>query len=385
MFMRRRSWSPTAPGLAPEAAIDEFLVNPWGIALRPPGIGGHFWLANAGNMTTTTYVGDAKGVALHQDGLKVVFFDTPLISYEDGVANPTGVVYNAASDYPDQPLEFPVAGPASNLAKGAPVPIGTVSGAAKFVFVTTEGTVHAWRSNTAESMDRAVIVKDYSDRGADQVEGLKHLAAFTGVAMTTAAETRNRLFITDFQNGIIRVLDHEWNDITAKVPFAMPANLPEDWSPYNIQLLGDRLYVVFAAIDRTAEEVARDVPAPGAGKVVAYDLEGRIVQEFADAGRLNSPWGVAIAPKNFGPFGEALLVGNFGDGSVAAFDLATGTFRDFLRDKAGKPLAIDKLWGLAFGNGVSLGDADSLYFAAGPNDEQDGVFGRVRYAGPAPE
>lgn len=373
------------PGLAPDAAIDEFLVNPWGIALRPPGIGGHFWLANAGNMTTTTYVGDAKGMPLHQDGLKVVFFDTPLISYEDGIANPTGVVYNAASDYPDQPLEFPVTGPASNLSKGAPVPIGVVSGAAKFVFVTTEGTVHAWRSNTAESMDRAVIVKDYSDHGPDQITGLKYLSAFTGVAMTTEAKTRNRLYITDFQNGIVRVLDHEWHDITAKVPFAMPANLPEDWSPYNIQLLGDRLYVAFAAIDRTAEEVARDVPAPGAGKVVAYDLEGRIVQEFADTGRLNSPWGVAIAPKNFGPFSGTLLVGNFGDGSIAAFDLATGKFLDYLRDKAGKLLEIDKLWGLAFGNGVSLGDADSLYFAAGPNDEQDGVFGRVRYAGPAPE
>jgi uncharacterized protein (TIGR03118 family) len=156
-----------------------------------------------------------------------------------------------------------------------------------------------------------------------------------------------------------------------------------DFSPYNIQLLDERLYVAFAAIDVNAEEAAADVPGPGAGRVVAYDLDGHIVQEFADAGRLNSPWGLAIAPETFGALGGTLLVGNFGDGTIAAFDPATGAFRDYLRDKTGERISIDKLWGLAFGNGVSLGDADSLYFAAGPNQEQDGIFGRLRYAGPA--
>ncbi len=161
--------------------------------------------------------------------------------------------------------------------------------------------------------------------------------------------------------------------------------MPRDFSPYNIQLLGGRLYIAFAIVDPDAEEAATDVPAPGAGRVVAYDLDGHIVQEFADSGRPNSPWGLAIAPQNFGALGGALLVGNFGDGTIAAFDLTTGAFRDYLRDTSGKPLSIDKLWGLAFGNGVSLGDADSLYFTAGPNEEQDGIFGRLRYAGPAAE
>src|SRR5262249_46205691 len=94
-----------------------------------------------------------------------------------------------------------------------------------------------------------------------------------------------------------------------------------------------------------------------------------------------SPWGLAIAPKTFGPFSGALLVANFGDGTIAAFDLATGAFRDYLRDQTGAPLIEDGVWGLAFGNGVSLGDADSLYYTAGPNAEQDGIFGRLRYAG----
>jgi len=371
------------PGLAPDALIDPHLINPWGIALRPPGVGGHIWVANAGNLSTSTFVGDVNGTPLRQDGLKLVYLKGPLISYEDGLANVTGQVYNAASDVPGQGLEFPVTGPASNLTSGTPVPIGTISGSAKFVFVTTEGTINAWRSGTAESMDFAVLVKDYSDHGPDQIRGLPHLPAFTGVAMSTEAHASNRLYVTDFQNSTIRVLDNTWTDITARVPFERPAGMPADFSPYNIQLLGGRLYVAFAAIDVDAEEPAADVPAPGAGHVAVYDLDGRLVQEFADATRLNSPWGLAIAPDNFGPFSGSLLVANFGDGTIAAFDVLSGAFLDYMRDAAGKPLVIDKVWGLAFGNGVGLGDADSLYFTAGPNEEQDGVFGRVRYSGPA--
>jgi uncharacterized protein (TIGR03118 family) len=279
-------------------------------------------------------------------------------------------------------LEFPVSGPASNLSGATPVGIGTISGSAKFVFVTTEGTINAWRSNTAESMDAAVIVKDYSDHGPDQIVSLPHLPAFTGVAMSTEPRVGHRLYVTDFQNSTIRVLDHTWADITARVPLARPGGMRPDFSPYNIQLLGGRLYVAFAALDAVADEAAKDVPAPGAGHVVAYDLDGRIVQEFADAGRLNSPWALPSRLRFLARHG-ALLVGNFGDGTIAAFDLATGAFRDYLRDRSGKPIMIDKLWALAFGNGVSLGDADSLYFTAGPNQEQDGEFGRLRYAGPA--
>jgi uncharacterized protein (TIGR03118 family) len=167
------------------------------------------------------------------------------------------------------------------------------------------------------------------------------------------------------------------------VRFERPASMPVDFSPYNIQLLGNRLYVAYAAVDVNAEEAGSDVPAPGAGHVAAYNLDGHIVQEFADKGRLNSPWGLAIAPPAFGPFSGALLVANFGDGTIAALDLATGAFLDYVRGASGQPMVIDKIWGLAFGNGVSLGDADSLYFTAGPNEEQDGIFGRLRYAGVA--
>lgn len=369
------------PGFEEGALIDQHLLNPWGIALRPPGAGGHIWISNAGNTSTSTFVGDANGVPLHQDGLKLVQLDGPLISYEDGLANVTGQVYNAASDFPGQPVEFPVSGPAHDLSKEPPVSLGIISGSAKFVFVTTDGTINAWRAGTTASMNTAVIVKDYSEHGPDQIRGLSRLPAFTGVAMSAKAGSNNRLYVADFQNKTIRVLDNRWADITAGVPFARPASLPANYSPFNIQCLAGRLYVAYAELDPDAEEPATDVPSPGAGRVVAYDFDGRIVQEFADAGSLNSPWGLEIAPKNFGPFGGALLVGNFGDGTIAAFDLATGKFLDFLRNEAGEAISLDGLWGLAFGNGVSLGDADSLYFAAGPNGEQDGIFGRLRHAG----
>jgi uncharacterized protein (TIGR03118 family) len=369
------------PGFEAGAIIDEHLINPWGIALRPPGAGGHIWVSNAGNASTSTFIGDARGIPLSQDGLKIVSLDGPRVSYEDGLANVTGQVYNIASDFPGQPVEFPVSGPASDLSKPSPVPLGIVSGAAKFVFVTTDGTINAWRASTAASMNSAVLVKDYSDHGPDQIKSLKHLPAFTGVAMSARARGDNRLYVADFQNGTIRVLDARWSDITDRVRFERPASLPASYGPFNIQLLEGRLLVTYAELDSSVDEPATDLPAPGTGRIVAYDLEGHILQEFAATPLLNSPWGLALAPRNFGPFSGALLVGNFGDGTIVAFDPITGAVRDYLRDASNAPIKIDGLWGLAFGNGVSLGDADSLYFTAGPNGEQDGIFGRLRYAG----
>jgi uncharacterized protein (TIGR03118 family) len=357
------------------------MINPWGIALRPPGAGGHIWISNAGNLSTSTYIGDAKGTPLHQDGLKIVPLDSPLISYEDGIANVTGQVYNAASDFQGQPIEFPVSGPASNLSSGTPEPIGTISGSAKFVFVTTEGTIHAWRSSTKESMNTAVIVKDYSDHGRDQIKEYTKLPAFTGVAMSVEHGPVNRLYVTDFHHMTIRVFDNHWADITKKVVFERPSDLSPALSPYNVQQFNGHLFVTFAEVDLNGEEAATHIPGPGKGRVAEYDLDGHLIRVFKDAGHLNSPWGLAIAPQGFGALSGALLVANFGDGRIAGFDLATGAFIDVMRDSSGKPLAIDGIWGLAFGNGVSLGDSDSLYYTAGPNVEQDGIFGRLRYAG----
>jgi len=368
------------PELAEGGLVDPHMVNAWGLALRPPGAGGHFWISNAGNLSTSTYIGDANGVALHQDGLTLVYLAGPVTSYEDGLANVTGQVYNAASDVPGQPVEFPVSGPASDWSTGKAVSSGITAGSAKFVFVTTDGTIHAWRATTKEAMNRAVLIKDYTDQGPDQIKDLPRRPAFTGVAMSTAPHQRNRLFVADFQNGTIRVFDDRWTDTTTTVPFARPANVPAEFSPYNIQAFNGRLYVTFAVLDRDRDEPGAALPGPGSGRVAVYDVDGHLVQSFADAEHLNAPWGMAIAPQNFGAMSGSLLVANFGDGTIAGFDPSTGAFKDYLRDAKQRPVVIDKVWGLAFGNGVSLGDADSLYFTAGPNFEQDGIFGRLRYA-----
>lgn len=394
----------------PTAFVDPLLVNPWGIALRPPGAGGHIWASNARSATTTLYIGDANGVPLHQDGLKVVPIDGPLVSYEGGLPQVTGQVYNAASDIAGQPIEFPISGHAFNYTSGTAVDAGITTGPAKFVFVTKDGTINAWRSNTGTAMDSAVIAKDYSDFGADSPRynpsnpanpnGIytPFRTAYTGVAMTTNAYrindqgekvADNRLYVTDFQNGRIQTFNNQWQEITAQVPFEhtsftstvqsdVTPGAFEPYYPWNIQELNGRLFVAYGVVNKLADEPAFDVAEPGVGHVVEYDHDGHIIREFADEGLLNSPWGLTIAPQGFGDFGGDLLVANFGDGTIAAFNPDTGVFHDYLRDANGDVLTADGIWGLTFGNGVSLGDALSLYYTAGPNLEQDGVLGRIK-------
>jgi uncharacterized protein (TIGR03118 family) len=241
----------------PTAFVDPNLVNGWGIALRPPGAGGHIWISNAGTGTTTTYIGDVNGIPLHQDGLKVVPIITSARDVDpsippgtDGVAQVTGQVYNAASDIPGQPTEFFVSGPAINYSNGTP--FGIDAGPAKFVFVTQDGTINAWRTKTDPGMLEAVVIKDFSTLDPIQ-EGLLARPGFNGVAMTTDAFTLdgggnkvadNRLYAADFANGRIMTFDNQWNDITASTPFQRPADLSPAWMPFNVQMLSDnRIYV----------------------------------------------------------------------------------------------------------------------------------------------
>ncbi|MCV2362128.1 TIGR03118 family protein [Paucibacter sp. DJ1R-11] len=366
----------------PTVMVDPDLLNPWGIALRPPGAGGHIWVSNAGSGTTTTYIGDVGGQPLFQDGLKRI-----PISLAPGVEaytpQVTGQVYNAASDIAGQPTEFRVSGSATNWNTGAPA--GSITGSAKFVFVTLDGTINAWRAGTNPGMDEAVVVKDFSG-GWAAANGYTYTPNFTGVAMSTAAfridaqgskVADNRLYATDFANNRIMTFDNQWNDISAQVHFERPADLQNDFMPFNIQDIGGRLYVAYAASEYDPLMPSEPVRAPGHGRVIAYDRDGHIVQDFKDQLDMNAPWGLALAPESFGAFGGKLLVANFGDGSVAALDPVTGATLGKLKDVDGKTIFIDGLWGLTFGNGVSLGDANALYFTAGPNLEEDGILGKL--------
>lgn len=394
----------------PTVMVDPYLVNPWGIALRPPGAGGHIWTSNAGTGTTTTYIGDVyrpvnggAAIPMYQDGLKAVpivtsaYDQMPYETGADGVAQVTGQVYNAASDFAGQPTEFFVSGPAINNSNGSSA--GIDAGSAKFIFVTLDGTINAWRTKTDPGMLEAVVIKDYSMDPAivpgTQTPGTRR-SSFTGVAMTVDhwttdgngnAVADNRLYVSDFSNGRVLTFDNQWNDISASTPFARPADLTEVWMPFNIQVLSDdRIYVAWAENSLEIDEPSEEVPGPGKGRIVAYDRDGNMLQDYSSHANLNAPWGMAIAPENWGAFGGALLVANFGDGTIAAYDVDSGAELGLLKDADGNVISIDGIWGLTFGNGWSLGDADSLYFTAGSLEESEGVLGRlIVAAAPVPE
>lgn len=388
----------------PTAFVDPYLVNPWGIALRPPGAGGHIWTSNAGSGTTTTYIGDVPGLPLYQDGLKVVPIATSArdqldLGGSDGnsdqTAQVTGQVYNAASDFAGQPTEFFVSGPAINYSDGSPY--GLDAGTAKFVFVTQDGTINAWRTRTDPGMLEAVAVRDYSmlkPGDAGWKDSWRATPGFNGVAMTVDHWTTdtggnkvadNRLYVADFANGSIMVFDNQWNEITAPGMFERPADLGPNWMPFNVQQLSDgRLYVAWAENSYEIDEPTEEIPGPGLGRVVAYDRDGNLLQDYSDHALMNAPWGLAIAPDDFGTFSGALLVANFGDGTIAGYDVASGQSLGYLRDPDGNIISIDGIWGLTFGNGVVLGQADHLYFTAGPNEERDGILGKLALA-PVPE
>jgi uncharacterized protein (TIGR03118 family) len=151
--------------------------------------------------------------------------------------------------------------------------------------------------------------------------------------------------------------------------------------PFNILDLGGHLFVAYADFDPESDEGQEQILGAGLGHVVEYNEDGTLVKDFHTHGVLNAPWGMAIAPASFGTFANDLLVANFGDGTISAFDLASGDFVGYLRDPDTKIISIDGLWGITFGNGVSLGDANALYFTAGPNNEEDGLFGRLNPRG----
>jgi len=374
--------------------VDPNMTDAWGLALRPPGAGGHFWVADAVGGTSVEYTGDVNGITLHQDGLATVSLDTPQFT-DHGYAFVTGVVYNSASDFSGQPVEFAVSGPANNLSSGTPVPIpGGTSGSSKFVFVTEDGAINAWRSNTATAMPTAPIKVDYSKTSSYFPYATN--SVFTGVAMTQNVYTSgafvtngvggsgNLLFAADQRNNAIQVFSNQWQDVTSSFHFATPATVG-GLHPFNVVDLAGHLFVTYAQFNPSGDEGQEQNEGAGLGHIVEYNENGTLARDFHDeantsAGVLDEPWGVAIAPSTFGIYGGDVLVSNFGDGKVAAFDPVTGDFLGNLKDQHGDDISIDGIWGLAFGNGVSLGDANSLYFTAGPEAEQDGLFGKLTVA-----
>jgi uncharacterized protein (TIGR03118 family) len=199
-------------------------------------------------------------------------------------------------------------------------------------------------------------------------------AIYRGMALLHT-DTGPLLLAADFKNARIAVFDKAFQPVAQSHSFLVDRFLPRGYAPFNVAVLGDAIYVAYAKQDAAGED---EVAGRGLGFVDRFDLTGRFTRRMASRGPLNAPWGLAIAPASFGQFAGDLLVGNFGDGRISAYD-AHGRFRGQLRDADHKPIAIDGLWALLPGTATS-GGTDGLWFSAGIADEQHGLVGQIRAA-----
>jgi uncharacterized protein (TIGR03118 family) len=320
------------PGLADH--VDKNLINPWGNGFSAAS---PFWIANNGTGTSTLYNGSGTPIPL--------IVGVPAPSGPGAPGLPTGVLFNGTPGFI------------------VPNSTGTAT-KALFLFCTLNGTIAGWNAGTA-----AVILKDNSATHA----------AYTGCALGGASAT-SLFYAANFVGGKIDVFDQTLTPVTTTGAFADP-KVPAGYAPFNIALLGGNLYVAYAKQNST---LTNDVPGPGNGYVSVFDLNGTLMSDLIAQGALNAPWGLAIAPSSFGGYGGALLVGNFGDGTINAFDLVAGKQLGTLNDVNGDPIVTNGLWDIAFGNGGSGGDVATLYFTAGIAGpfgepiESHGLFGSIQ-------
>ncbi len=238
---------------------------------------------------------------------------------------------------------------------------GGNSSASLFLFASEDGSISGWAPSV--NLQRAVKMVDQSANGA----------VYKGLALGGDG-TQHLIYATDFHNGRVDVYNAHFGKVNRPGAFQDSA-VPDHFAPFGIQNVNGDIIVTYAKQDSQAHD---NLDGPGLGFVDVFDARGKLIRRFATRGALNAPWGIAQAPASFGQFGGALLIGNFGDGWINAFDPVSGKYLGALRDSAGKALHFDGLWGIAFGNGVAGQASNQLYFAAGLNDEADGEYGVIR-------
>ena len=329
-------------GNRPADHTDANLVNAWGLDAGPTS---PWWNSDNGTGKTTLY-----NVAT---GAIVADFTVPGAGGAQG--NPTGLVFNGGTGF------------VVNNGVGSPAP-------ARFIFSSEDGTISAFKG--------APIVTVVPNANAPA-----HGAIYKGLAINSRT-AGTLLYATDFHNGKVDIFDSSFHAVTIAGAFTDPT-LPAHFAPFGIQNIDGTIYVTYALQDEDAED---DVAGPGNGYVDAYDTSGNFIRRVASAGELNSPWGLALAPADFGRFSGDLLVGNFGDGRIHAFDptqlTSTGEFEavGLMHSTAGQPIIIHGLWALQFGHGTTSssanGTTNTLFFTAGPNDERNGLFGMVTVSKP---
>lgn len=328
-------------GFVPAEHTDANLVNAWGIAHTATS---PWWVSDNGMGVSTLY--DGEGVARS--------LVVSVTGAGGNPAAPTGVVANATA--------------------GFVVSSGAASGPARFIFASEDGTISGWNPGVpAAASTQTIVAVDHSSTGA----------VYKGLAIAG-----DRLYATDFHDGKVDVFDSSF------APLPMPGafvdrRIPAGYAPFGIQALGNEIFVTYAKQDKAKHD---DAAGKHRGFVSAFTTDGVFVRRVASRGKLDSPWGLALAPAGFGPFSNHLLVGNFGDGHIVAFgmdgdgeadDDGKDEDREEHKDKGsyltgqGGPIVIDGLWGLGFGNGAAAGPTTALFFAAGPGGEAHGLFGRI--------
>jgi uncharacterized protein (TIGR03118 family) len=313
--------SSNVPGVATHTDPD--LQNGWGIAEPATG---PWWVADNGSDKSTLYNADGTKRSL-------------VVEIADGA--PTGIVFNGTSGFV-----------VSTVVGGV-----TKSGPAAFIFAGEGGTISGWNP-TVDPTHSVVAVPT------------------TGAVYKGLALAGGQLYATDFVGGKVDVFNSSFGAGTATGGFVDP-NLPSGYAPFGIAAVSRKLVVTFAKQEPGNED---ELHHQGFGVVDEFDTDGNLISRIATHGQLNAPWGIALAAAGFGPFSGDLLVGNFGDGRINAYaQQPDGSWERAggLRDSSGRAITIDGLWGIGFGNNGAAGPSTTLYFAAGPNDEQNGLFGSI--------
>jgi uncharacterized protein (TIGR03118 family) len=313
-------------GVAP--TTDANLVNPWGMSRSSAS---PWWVSDNGTGLSTLYTGTGTAAAL------VVTIPTgdPNAS---ATGTPTGTVYNGGTGF--------------MLSNGKP---------AVFMFVTEDGTVSAWNGGTTATI----------------MDNTKGASVFKGAALATIDiphyGNSTFLYVADFKRGNIRVYDSSFHHLEIADHLFRDDRLPRGYAPFNIQNIGGELYVTFAKQGGDVDEV----DGPGLGFVDVFSPFGFLIRRLDHGSWLNAPWALAMAPGDFGIYSHDLLVGQFGSGNIAVYDPVTGDFKGLLKDATNNAITIGGLWGLSFGSGGNSGPATTLFFTAGADDEQHGLFGTI--------
>ena len=328
---------------------DTNLVNSWGLSHGPTS---PWWVSDNGTGVATLYNGNGTPVNPLPPGTPPLVVTIPVPA---GVttAAPTGNVFNPF--FSTNPTDFVVSQ-------------GSASGPSRFIFATEDGTISGW--NPGVDKTHAILEVDRSTVGAG--------AVYKGLAIGSNA-SGNFIYATNFRFGTVEMFDAKFNLFKSFTDSKLANTCPlpnQCYAPFGIQNIGGNLYVTYALQNAAKHD---DVAGPAHGFVDIFDTSGNLIRRLVSHGRLNSPWGLALAPADFGRFSNDLLVGNFGDGRINAINPKNGAFLGQLRDQSNTPITIDGLWALAFGNGSVAGGTNELFFTAGINGEADGLFGKITF------